>query len=61
MAVNVARIDGAANDESSSDNEEDYSDDEGSEEWELWHAAYDQAGRKYYYHAESGETLLHDH
>lgn len=36
------------------------SDDEGSEEplqeWELWHAAYDQAGRTYYYHEESGEV-----
>lgn len=38
--------------------DEGFSDEEGSlEEWELWHAAHDQAGRKYYYHAVSGKHM----
>jgi hypothetical protein len=39
--------------------DEDLSEEETSlEEWELWHAAYDQSGRKYYYHAESGKCCV---
>jgi hypothetical protein len=38
--------------------EEEFDDEEESdyelEEWELWHAAYDQAGRTYYYNEETG-------
>jgi len=38
--------------------DEDLSEEGSLEEWELWHAAYDQSGRKYYYHAESGKFLV---
>jgi hypothetical protein len=39
-----------------SDRDSAYEDDSELEEWELWHAAYDQAGRTYFYHEETGEV-----
>lgn len=42
------------NDRSDDDSEDD--EEESVEEWELWHAAYDQAGRTYYFHEITNEV-----